>query len=50
MKLVAVLITVTLACPTTDPVESLTVPTSVAPPPVWAIIAADATISVKTAF
>src|SRR5438094_816187 len=46
MKDVAVLTTVTLAPPTAAPVASFTVPTNVAPPPVWAIPAPVATIRV----
>src|SRR5260370_42124091 len=46
MKELAVLTTVTLAPPTVAPVTSLTVPTNVAPPPVWATAAAVATIRV----
>src|SRR6266478_4530414 len=47
MKDVAVLTTVTLAPPTVAPVTSLTVPTNVAPPPVWAIAAAAVSIRVR---
>ena len=39
--------TVTLAPPTVAPVTSFTVPTNVAPPPVWAIAAAAVSIRVR---